>query len=90
MQLVRVLLPIDQHGTTEACVTAAFALASRLRIEVELQHPYQPAAPLLPYSSELGPFLSDPSPFAMQEQLKVERAQASLEKRHAKAWWKKT
>jgi nucleotide-binding universal stress UspA family protein len=90
MQFVRVLLPIDQRGTTEACVAAAFGLASRFRIEVEVLHPYQPAAPLLPFSSELGPFLSEPSPFAMQAQLQVERAQASLEKRHAKAWWKKT
>ena len=26
----------------------------------------------------------------MQEQIEVAREQASLEKRHAKAWWKKT
>jgi nucleotide-binding universal stress UspA family protein len=90
MKLVKVLLPIDQRGTTEACVAAAFALASRFRIEVEALHPHQLAALPLPYSSEFGSFLSEPIPFAMQEQLEIERMQASLEKRHAKAWWKKT
>jgi nucleotide-binding universal stress UspA family protein len=90
MRLVRLLLPIDQHGTTEACVAAAFALASRFRIEVEMLQPYQPAGPLLPYSSAFDPFSSEPSPFAMQEQIELEREQVSLEKRRAKAWWKKT
>jgi nucleotide-binding universal stress UspA family protein len=82
MQLVRVLLPIDQHGTTEACAAVAFALASRFRIEVEALHPCPPAWQRLPYSSEL-------SPFAVQELIEVEREQALLEKRHAKAWFRK-
>ena len=29
VKLVRILLPINQHGTTEACAAAAFSLAER-------------------------------------------------------------
>jgi nucleotide-binding universal stress UspA family protein len=93
MQLVRVLLPIDQRGTTEACAAAAFALARRFRIEVEVLHPCSPAGHLLPYSSSgLSPFSSPsyPDPFVTQEVIEVEREQTSLAKRRAKAWWKKT
>ena len=91
MQLVRVLLPIDQRGTTEACVAAAFALARRFRIEVEVLHPCSHAGHLLPYSSSgLSPFSSDPDPFVMQELIEGEHEQTSLTKRCAKAWWKKT
>jgi nucleotide-binding universal stress UspA family protein len=91
MQLVRVLLPIDQRGTTEACVAAAFALARRFRIEVEVLHPCPHAGHLLPYSSSgLSPFSSDPDPFVMQQLIEGEREQTSLGKRRAKAWWKKT
>jgi nucleotide-binding universal stress UspA family protein len=91
MQLVRVLLPIDQRGTTEACVAAAFALARRFRTEVEVLHPCSHAGHLLPYSSSgLSPFSSDPDAFVMQELIEGEREQTSLAKRRAKAWWKKT
>jgi nucleotide-binding universal stress UspA family protein len=90
MQLVRVLLPISQRGTTEACMAAAFSLASRFRIEVEVLHPCPLAGPVLPYSSEFSPpFSSYPDPFVTQ-QIEVEREQTSLAKRRAKAWWKKT
>ena len=90
MRLVKVLLPIDQRGTTEACVAAAFALASRFRIEVEALHPYTLSGQYLPMSSQFGTFSMEPNLLAMQEQIEIERKQASLEKRHAKAWWKKT
>jgi hypothetical protein len=29
VKFVKILLPINQHGTTEACATAAFGLAER-------------------------------------------------------------
>jgi nucleotide-binding universal stress UspA family protein len=94
MQLVRVMLPIDQRGTTEACVAAAFSLASFFRIEVEVLHPCPPAGYLVPYSSESSPFFSPfstyPDPLVTREQIEVEREQTSLAKRRAKAWWKKT
>ena len=77
MHLVRLLLPIDQHGTTEACAAAAFTLAQRFGTLLEILYPCPPPWQRLPYSSEL-------SPYAVQELIEVERKQAAVEKRGAK------
>ena len=82
MHLVRLLLPIDQHGTTEACAAAAFTLAQRFGTLLEILYPCPPAWQRLPYSSEL-------SPYAVQELIEVERKQAAVEKRGAKTWCEK-
>jgi nucleotide-binding universal stress UspA family protein len=82
MQLVRLLLPIDQHGTTDACAAAAFTLAQRFGMQLEILYPCPPPWQRLPYSSEF-------SPYAVQELVEVERKQASVEKRNAKKWCQK-
>ncbi len=82
MHLVRLLLPIDQHGTTEACAAAAFTLAQRFGTLLEILYPCPPPWQRLPYSSEL-------SPYAVQELIEVERKQAAVEKRGAKTWCEK-
>jgi hypothetical protein len=58
MKLVRVLLPINQQGTTESCRNTAFALAQRFGARLEV--PQLCAAPWqqLPYSTELSPYYS--------------------------------
>ena len=82
MHLVRLLLPVDQHGTTEACAAAAFALAQRFGTLLEILYACPPAWQRLPYSSELGPY-------AVQELIEVERKQAAVAKRGAKTWCEK-
>ena len=82
MHLVRLLLPIDQHGTTEACAASAFTLAQRFGTLLEILYPCPPAWQRLPYSSEL-------SPYAVQELVEVERKQAAVEERRAKTWCEK-
>ena len=82
MHLVRLLLPVDQHGTTEACAAAAFALAQRFGTLLEILYACPPAWQRLPYSSEL-------SPYAVQELIEVERKQAAVAKRRAKTWCEK-
>ena len=82
MQLVRLLLPIDEHGTTEACAASAFTLAQRSGMQLEILYPCPPPWQRLPYSSEL-------SPYAVQELVEIERQQASVEKRNAKKWCQK-
>jgi nucleotide-binding universal stress UspA family protein len=82
MHLARLLLPIDQHGTTEACAAAAFTLAQRFGTLLEILYPCPPAWQRLAYSSEL-------SPYAVQELIEVERKQAAVEKRGAKTWCEK-
>jgi nucleotide-binding universal stress UspA family protein len=82
MHLVRLLLPIDQHGTTEACAASAFTLAQRFRMRLEMLHPCPPPWQRLPYSSEL-------SPYAVQELIEIEHQQAAVEKRNAKKWCQK-
>jgi nucleotide-binding universal stress UspA family protein len=82
MHLVRLLLPIDQHGTMKACAAAAFTLAQRFGTLLEVLYPCPPAWQRLPYSSEL-------SPYAVQELVEVERKQAAVEKRSAKTWCEK-
>jgi hypothetical protein len=52
MKLVRILLPINQHGTTEACAGAAFSLTEWSRAQLEVLHPCPAPAERLPYSTD--------------------------------------
>ena len=80
MKLVRILLPITQHGTTEACAAAAFGLAERFGAALEVLHPCPAPAERLPYSTEL-------SPFYFEELIDVAKKQVALEKRQARKWF---
>jgi nucleotide-binding universal stress UspA family protein len=79
MKLVRILLPIDQDGTSEACAEAAFTLAMRFGVRLEILHPCLAAWQRLPYASEL-------SPFYFQELINTGGEQVTFEKGAAKAW----
>jgi nucleotide-binding universal stress UspA family protein len=79
MKLVRILLPIDQDGTSEACAEAAFILAERFGVRLEILHPCLAAWQRLPYASEL-------SPFYFQELINTGGEQVAFEKGAAKAW----
>ena len=83
MKLVRILLPINQHGTTEACAAAAFSLAERSGALLEALHPCPAPSERLPYSTEL-------SPFYFEELIDVGKKQVALEKRLARKWLGKT
>jgi nucleotide-binding universal stress UspA family protein len=80
MKLVRVLLPVGQQGTTEACREAAFGLARRFGAALEVLHPCTAAWQRLPYPTELSPFYS-------QELVDVCREQVLLEQSAAKGWF---
>jgi len=82
MKLVRILLPITQHGTTEACAAAAFGLAERSGAELEVLQPCPAPAARLPYSTEL-------SPLYFEELIDVGKKQVALEKRQARKWFTK-
>jgi nucleotide-binding universal stress UspA family protein len=80
MKLVRILLPINQQGTTEACRKTAFGLAQRFGVRLEALHlcaaPWQRMA----YSTELSPFYS-------QELIDIGREQVTLEQSEARKWF---
>jgi nucleotide-binding universal stress UspA family protein len=79
MKLVRILLPIDQGGTSEACVKAALTLAKQFSTNLEVLHPCLAAWQRLPYATEL-------SPYYFQELINTGSEQVSFEKAEAKAW----
>jgi nucleotide-binding universal stress UspA family protein len=83
VKLVRILLPINQSGTSEACAAAAFSLAERFGTSLEVLHVYPTLAQRLPYSTEL-------SPLCYQDQIEVGKKQIDLEKRQAKKWLRQT
>lgn len=83
VKLVRILLPITQHGTTEACAASAFSLAERSGALLEALHPCPAPSERLPYSTEL-------SPFYFEELIDVGKKQVALEKRLARQWLGKT
>jgi hypothetical protein len=93
IKLVRVLLPINQEGTTSACVAVAAAPAKAFRIEV--QGLYSCAQRLDNFATLSAPpfdvgFLSpEPDPIRAAEVIELARTQMSLAKRRATAWWKK-
>jgi nucleotide-binding universal stress UspA family protein len=80
MKLVRILLPIDQQGTSEACRKAAFALAERFGVSLEVLHLCAAPWQRLPYSTELSPFYS-------QELIDIGREQVSQEQGVARTWF---
>ena len=79
MKLVKILLPIDQGGTSEACVKAALALAKQFGAELEVLHPCLAAWQRLPYATEL-------SPYYFQELINTGSEQVAFEKGEAKSW----
>jgi nucleotide-binding universal stress UspA family protein len=83
MKIVKILLPISQHGTTAACAEAAFGLAQRFGAWLEVLHACPTPADRLPYATELSPVYFD-------QLIDVGTKQVSLEKRQAKKWFDKT
>ena len=79
-KLVRILLPVSNQGTTEACRDAAFHLATDFGAELEVLHLCAAAWQRLPYSTELSPFYS-------QELIDIGRDQIVQEQAQAKAWF---
>jgi nucleotide-binding universal stress UspA family protein len=79
VKLVKILLPIHQRGTTDACAEFAFGLTSRSGAGLEVLHACPAPADRLPYSTEL-------SPVYFEELVDVGKKQAELEEREAKAW----
>jgi nucleotide-binding universal stress UspA family protein len=80
VKLVKILLPIHQRGTTDACTTFAFGLASRSRASLEVLHACPAPADRLPYSTEL-------SPVYFEQLVDVGKKQAELEEREARSWF---
>ena len=83
VKLIRILLPITEHGTTEACAASAFNLAERSGAQLEVLHACPAPAERLPYSTELSPFYFD-------QLIGIGKKQAALEKRQARKWLGKT
>jgi nucleotide-binding universal stress UspA family protein len=79
-KLVRILLPVSNQGTTEACRDAAFRLAIDSGAELEVLHLCAAAWQRLPYSTELSPLYS-------QELVDIGREQIVQEQAQAKAWF---
>jgi nucleotide-binding universal stress UspA family protein len=79
MKLVRILLPVNQRGTTEACAAFAFGLAGRSGATVEVLHACPAPTDRLPYSTEL-------SPVYFEELIDVGKKQVELEQRQAESW----
>jgi nucleotide-binding universal stress UspA family protein len=79
MKLVRILLPIDQGGTSDTCAKAALTLAKRFSTELEVLHPCLAAWQRLPYATEL-------SPYYFQELINTGSEQVTFEKGEAKTW----
>ena len=84
MRLVKILLPINQRGTSEACAAAAFVLAERFGASLEVLHPCPTPADRLPYATELSPL------YYFDQLINVGKKQVALEKRQAKKWLDKT
>ena len=79
MKLVKILLPINQRGTTEACAAFAFGLASRSGAALEVLHACPAPTDRLPYATEL-------SPIYFEELVDVGKKQVELERRQAESW----
>ena len=82
MKLVRILLPIDQQGTTESCRKVGFGLAQRFGVRLEVLHLCAAPWQRMPYSTELSPFYS-------QELIDIGREQVSAEQGEARKWFDK-
>jgi nucleotide-binding universal stress UspA family protein len=82
MKLVRILLPIDQQGTTEACRKAAFAFAEKFGVRLEVLHLCAAPWQRLPYSTELSPLYSE-------DLIEIGREQVTAEQGEARKWFDK-
>ena len=82
MKLVRILLPIDQQGTTVACRKAAFAFAEKFGVRLEVLHLCAAPWQRLPYSTELSPFYSE-------DLIDIGREQVTAEQGEARKWFDK-
>ncbi len=82
MKLVRILLPIDPNGTTDACADIGFGLAWRFGAELEVLHPCPAPTQRLPYATEL-------SPLYFEDLIDVGRKQADEEEKDATDWFEK-
>jgi len=80
MKLVRILLPINQQGTTEVCRKTAFGLAQRFGVRLEALHLCAAPWERMAYSTELSPFYS-------QELIDIGREQVTLEQSEARKWF---
>jgi nucleotide-binding universal stress UspA family protein len=83
VKVVKILLPIHQRGTTDACVAFAFALAGRTGASLEVLHACPAPQDRLPYSTEL-------SPVYFEQLVDVGKKQAELEEREARSWFAAT
>jgi nucleotide-binding universal stress UspA family protein len=83
VKLVRILLPISQRGTTEACAASAFGLAELFGASLEVLLPCPAPAQRLPYATEL-------SPVYFEELIDVGKKQVEFEQRQAKHWFDTT
>lgn len=79
MRPVRILLPIDLNGTTEACTRVGFGLAERFGAELEVLRPCLSPEQRLPYATEL-------SPVYFEQLTDVGTKQLEAEKRQARQW----
>ncbi|MGH6825270.1 universal stress protein [Methyloceanibacter sp.] len=79
-KLSKILLPVSQQGTTEACRRAAFGLARDFAARLEVVHLCPAAWQRLPYATEISPFFSE-------EVLDICRGQVSADQAEAKAWF---
>jgi nucleotide-binding universal stress UspA family protein len=79
VQLVKILLPISQRGTTEACARFAFGLAGRSGAALEVLHACPAPTDRLPYATEL-------SPVYFEELVDVGKKQVEHEQRQAQSW----
>ena len=79
-KLSKILLPVSQQGTAEACRQAAFGLARDFAARLEVLHLCPAAWQRLPYASEISPFYSE-------EVLDICRGQVSAEQSEVKAWF---
>ena len=79
-KLAKILLPVSQQGTAEACRQAAFGLARDFAARLEVLHLCPAAWQRLPYASEISPFYSE-------EVLDICRGQVSAEQSQAKVWF---
>jgi nucleotide-binding universal stress UspA family protein len=79
VKLVKILLPISQRGTTEACAKLAFGLAGRTGAALEVLHACPAPTDRLPYATEL-------SPVYFEELVDVGKKQVEHEQRQAQSW----
>lgn len=81
MRLIKILLPIDMNGTTEACARVGFEIAERFDADLEVLLPCLPPMQRLPYATEL-------SPIYFKELADAGRKQVELEQRQGRRWFK--